>query len=131
MPPVARARAARRLIGAGVAALAGTVLTVVLIVATLLDGLAPQSDCGGDYAPSRVALADVPVNYLQWIRDAGARYALDWSVIAGIYSIGTDFGRLHAPGVRSGENAAGPGGPGKFLEPTWRLYGVDGDGDGV
>ena len=52
-------------------------------------------------------------------------------MIAGIYSIETDFGRLHAPGVRSGENAAGAGGPGQFLEPTWTLYGVDGDSDGV
>ena len=52
-------------------------------------------------------------------------------MIAGIYSIETDFGRLDAPGVRSGENFAGAGGPGQFLEPTWRTYGVDGDGDGV
>ena len=78
-----------------------------------------------------MALADIPGNYLQWIRQAGDRYGLDWTVIAGIYSIETDFGRLDAPGVRSGENFAGAGGPGQFLEGTWRRYGVDGDGDGV
>src|SRR4051812_22088160 len=100
-----------------------------------MGGLAPPSSCGSGadarYAPSRVALADIPGNYLRWIRDAGVRYGLDWSVLAGIYSIETDFGRLDAPGVRSGENSAGAGGPGQFLEPTWRVYGVDGDGDGV
>src|SRR4051794_3385873 len=100
-----------------------------------MGGLAPPSSCrsgaGARYAPSRAALADIPGNYLRWIREAGDRYGLDWSVIAGIYSIETDFGRLDAPGVRSGENSAGAGGPGQFLEPTWRLYGVDGDGDGV
>src|SRR4051794_13543099 len=100
-----------------------------------MGGLAPPSSCGSGvgarYAPSRAALADIPGNYLHWIRLAGARYELDWSVIAGIYSIETDFGRLDAPGVRSGENAAGASGPGQFLEPTWRIYGVDGDGDGV
>lgn len=52
-------------------------------------------------------------------------------MIAGIYSIETDFGRLDAPGVRSGENAAAAGGPGQFLEGTWRVYGVDGHSDGV
>jgi hypothetical protein len=52
-------------------------------------------------------------------------------VIAGIYSIETDFGRLDAPGVRSGENAAGAGGPGQFLVGTWTVNGVDGDGDGA
>src|SRR4051812_30773174 len=79
-----------------------------------MGGLAPPSSCGsGDgtrYAPSRVALADIPGKYLRWIRQAGNRYGLDWSVIAGIYSIETDFGRLDAPGVRSGENSAGAGG---------------------
>jgi hypothetical protein len=63
------------------------------------------------YAPSRAALADIPGNYLQWIGQAGERYGLDWSVIAGIYSIGTDFGRLDAPGVQSGESR--PARPGR------------------
>jgi membrane-bound lytic murein transglycosylase B len=68
---------------------------------------------------------------MRWIRQAGDSYGLDSSVLAGVYSIETDFGRLDAPGVRSGENFAGAGGPGQFLEPSWRAYGVDGDGDGV
>jgi hypothetical protein len=87
---------------AGAAALALLLLTVVLIVATLMGGLAPQSQCDGtsDYAPSSAALADIPGNYLRWIRDAGARYGLDWTVLAGIYSVESDFGRLDASAVR-------------------------------
>jgi hypothetical protein len=126
---------ARRLLAAGAGAMALSGLLLVLLVATLMGGLAPSSSCGlgsgARYAPSAVALADIPGNYLRWIRQAGDRYGLDWSVLAGIYSIETDFGRLDASGVRSGENFAGAGGPGQFLEPTWRAYGVDGDGDGV
>src|SRR3954449_1046440 len=125
----------RRLLAAGAAAVALLGLLLVLLVATLMGGLVPPSSCGpgagARYAPSAVAMADIPGNYLRWIRQAGGRYRLDWSMIAGIYSIETDFGRLDAPGVRSGENGAGAGGPGQFLEATWRLYGVDGDDDGV
>jgi hypothetical protein len=132
---VVQPRVARRLIAAGAAAIALLALLLVLLIATLMGGLAPPNTCapgaGTRYAPSPVALADIPSNYLQWIRQAGDQYGLDWSVIAGIYSIETDFGRLDAPGVRSGENFAGAGGPGQFLAATWRLYGVDGDGDGV
>src|SRR3954462_6674444 len=96
-----------------------------------MGGLAPQG-CGpaANFAPSAVALADIPGNYLGWIRTAAPRYGLDWTVIAGIYSIESAFGRLDAPGVRSGENFAGAGGPGQFLAPTWERYGVDGDHDG-
>src|SRR3954451_15120540 len=100
-----------------------------------MGGLVPPSSCGpgagARYTPSAVALADIPGNYLRWIRQAGDRYGLDWSVLAAIYSIETDFGRLDAPDVRSGENPAGAGGPGQFLAPTWRIYGVDGNSDGV
>src|SRR3954470_22877959 len=97
-----------------------------------MGGLAPQG-CGtpANLAPSAVALADIPGNYLGWIRAAAPRYGVDWTVIAGIYSIESDFGRLDAPGVRSGENFLGAGGPGQFLAATWARYGVDGDGDGV
>src|SRR5919108_1412958 len=135
MSALVQPRAARRLIAAATAAIALLALLLALIVATLMGGLAPPSTCGPGagtrYAPSPAALADIPGNYLQWVRHAGDRYRLDWSVIAGIYSIETDFGRLDAPGVRSGENFAGAGGPGQFLAGTWERYGVDGDNDGV
>lgn len=120
-------------LAAGATALVAMVgVALVLLVATLMGGLAPQG-CGpaANFAPSAVALADIPGNYLGWIRTTATRDGLDWTVIAGIYSIESDFGRLDAPGVRSGENFAGAGGPGQFLAATWERYGVDGDNDGV
>src|SRR3954453_4942092 len=135
MGAVVPPRVGRRLLAAAAAATVLLGLLLVLLVATLVGGLAPPSTCESGaatrYAPSPAALAGIPGNYLQWIRQAGDRYGLDWSVIAGIYSIETDFGRLDAPGVRSGENFAGAGGPGQFLAATWERYGVDGNGDGV
>jgi hypothetical protein len=99
-------------------------MLLVVLVATLMGGLAPPGSCGpgagARYAPSAVALADIPGNYLRWSRQAGDRYGLDWSVLAGIYSTETDFGRLDGPGVRADENAAGAGGPGQFVKPRPR-----------
>jgi Transglycosylase SLT domain len=123
----------RRLIP--VAALVGALLCVlpIALVAGMMGGLA-QSSCApaatADFAPSRAALDDIPGNYLRWMRQASNRYRVHWSVLAGIYSIESNFGRLQAPGVRMGENYAGAGGPGQFLAATWALYAVDGDGDG-
>src|SRR4051812_721526 len=128
-----QSRVGRRLLAAGAAAIALLGVLLVLLVAALMSGLVAPSSCGpgagARYAPGAAALADIPGNYLRWIRQAGDRYGLDWSVLAGIYSVETDFGRLDAPGVRSGENAAGAGGPGQFLAPTWRMYGVGGNSD--
>jgi hypothetical protein len=65
---------ARRLLAAGAAAIALLGL-LVLLVATLMGGLVPPSSCGpgagARYAPSAVALADIPGNYLRWIRQPG------------------------------------------------------------
>ena len=132
MSGVVQPRAALRLAAAATALLAVLGVALVLLVATLMGGLTPQG-CAttANFAPSAVALADIPGDYLGWIRAAAPRYGLDWTVIAGIYSIESDFGRLDAAGVRSGENFAGAGGPGQFLAATWERYGVDGDADGV
>lgn len=113
-------------------ALLGLVL-LVAIIAALFGGL--QQPCGsgaggGRFAPSKEALSDIPGNYLKLYREAGQKYKIDWAILAGIGSIETNHGRLDAPGVRSGENFAGAGGPMQFLAATWAQYGVDGDGDG-
>jgi membrane-bound lytic murein transglycosylase B len=85
----------------------------------------------GDYARSAAALADIPGKYLHWIQDAGAQYGLEWTVIAGIYSVESEFGRSNLAGGSFGENSAGAGGPGQFLSGTSDRYGTDGDGDGI
>jgi len=81
--------------------------------------------------PSGEALADIPADYLAIYREAGEDYGLDWAVLAAVGKIETDHGRLDAPGVASGENPSGAGGPMQFLASTWANVGVDGNGDGV
>jgi hypothetical protein len=75
----------------------------------------------GGSAPSRSALTDIPPDRLALYRQA-ARVCpgLDWSVLAGIGKVETDHGRSPLPGVGSGQNSAGAGGPMQFLEPTFQ-----------
>lgn len=80
--------------------------------------------------PSDTALADIPENYLEIYRSAAEEYGLDWAVLAAVGKIETDHGRYDAPGVSSGENSSGAGGPMQFLAATWASVGVDGNGDG-
>lgn len=72
----------------------------------------------------------IPSNYLALYKKAGQQYGLPWNLLAGIGKIETDHGQSNAPGVHSGENFAGAGGPMQFEAATWAVYGVDGDGDG-
>jgi uncharacterized protein YkwD len=94
----------------------------------------PSGTPGPSYVsqePSGVAVADIPSDYLALYRQAAEEYGLDWAILAAIGKIETDHGRLDAPGVTSGENSAGAGGPMQFLASTWANVGVDGNGDGV
>ncbi|WP_232376330.1 lytic transglycosylase domain-containing protein [Amycolatopsis aidingensis] len=74
----------------------------------------------GSTQPSQEALADIPADYLALYQAAAPVCpGLDWSILAAIGKIETDHGRLRAPGVHSGENFAGAGGPMQFLQPTF------------
>jgi murein DD-endopeptidase MepM/ murein hydrolase activator NlpD len=120
-------------LAAGATALFGVVLGIVLLGADIRAAQCGAGD-GALYAPSAEALADIPGNYLQLYEQAAAEYQLGgdgWSWLAAVGSIETDHGRLEAPGVTTGENSAGAGGPMQFLAETWRSYGVDGNGDGA
>jgi murein DD-endopeptidase MepM/ murein hydrolase activator NlpD len=88
---------------------------------------------GSAIAPSANTLADIPGNYLELYQRAGAEYGLGpdgWAYLAAVGKIETNHGRSELPGVRSGENFAGAGGPMQFLSGTWDAYAVDGNGDG-
>jgi membrane-bound lytic murein transglycosylase B len=81
-------------------------------------------------APSRAAVADIPVGYLRLYRQAGARYRIPWSVLAAIGKVESDHGRVRLPGVRSGSNWAGACGPmqlgcvpGSRAGNSWPRYG--------
>ena len=69
----------------------------------------------------RVAAA-APASELREIyRDAGARFGVDWSVLASINFVESAFGR-----VRSASEA-GARGPMQFLPATWEAFGAGGD----
>ncbi|QIN84620.1 peptidoglycan DD-metalloendopeptidase family protein [Rubrobacter tropicus] len=136
---------------------AGVVLSLGLIVVVLLSSVnAVTASCradaraaenatalpgggGSSYAsPSYVsqgwgedALSDIPEEYLRIYESVAEEYGLDAAILAAIGKIETDHGRLDAPGVTSGENPWGAGGPMQFLASTWANVGVDGDGDGI
>ncbi len=58
---------------------------------------------------------------LGYYRDAGGRYQVDWSYLASINFIESDFGRVNGP------SSAGALGPMQFMPATWQDYGRGGD----
>ena len=87
------------------------------------------SQAGAQPAAANDAEA-IPADYLELYKKAGRKYGIPWNVLAGVGKVESDHGRSNLPGVKSGENYAGAGGPMQFLKPTFKLYGVDGNGDG-
>ncbi|PRX07821.1 UNVERIFIED_ORG: transglycosylase protein with SLT domain [Actinomadura viridilutea] len=71
----------------------------------------------------------IPADYLALYKKAGEEYGIPWNVLAGIGKVETNHGTSRLPGVTSGENYAGAGGPMQFLEATFREFGVDGNND--
>ena len=96
-------------------------------------GAGDRSGTGGsDEGASALALREIPPDYLRLYRAAGARYGLDWAILAGIGRVECDHGRDPDPSCthEGAVNSAGAGGPMQFIGSTWSTYGVDGDGDG-
>ena len=111
----------------------GALIAVLLAVLAIGGMMLGASKAAGAPAgnPSAYAVADIPPEMLAIYRRAAETCpGLSWSVLAAIGSVETDHGRSTLPGVHSGENFAGAGGPMQFLQGTWDAYGVDGDGDG-
>jgi membrane-bound lytic murein transglycosylase B len=89
-------------------------------------------------APDPVAgIADIPARFLGLYRAAGAKYGVDWRILAAIGKNESDHGRSTAPGVLEGLNFADCcSGPMqictvKSCSSVWQHYAVDGDGDGL
>ena len=76
-------------------------------------------------ADSKATLVDP--GDLRQLYQAGASTCpgLSWTVLAAIGQIETDHGRATAV------SPAGAEGPMQFMPATWRIYGVDGNGDGI
>ena len=97
-------------------------------------GLSPSSPGSPTFVSqnwSEAAMSDVPQEILPIYEKAGKDYGLDAAVIAAVGKVETNHGRSDLPGVKSGENSAGAGGPMQFLASTWANVGVDGNGDGT
>lgn len=92
------------------AAVAAATVVLLAVVAGAAGGLAASlTGAGaGGARPSRLALADIPPDYLVLYQAAAATCpGLDWSVLAAVGDVESDHGRLDAPGVRSGHNEKG------------------------
>ena len=114
----------------------GLPLALVALIAAMVGGLAEQAAAPpvGGYAPSQIALADIPPLYLRTYEAAGAAYGVGWEYLAAIGKVETDHGRSSLPGVQSGVNAYGAA-PGRCssTSATGRrrrgtLTGIDGNG---
>jgi cell wall-associated NlpC family hydrolase len=133
------------------AALIGAVSLVFLIV-VIVGGIVSWPARSVASAPSPVAIADIPADYLVLYQRAATRFNIDWAALAAIGKLECDHGRLQAPGCNppGTVNKAGATGPMQFLGSTWRAgtppmtvpglgpatsttgegYATDGDGDG-
>ncbi|MBN6055310.1 lytic transglycosylase domain-containing protein [Nonomuraea sp. RK-328] len=66
-----------------------------------------------------------PSSYLELYKQSATRCpGLSWTVLAAIGQVESSHGRNNGP------SSAGALGPMQFMPATWKVYGVDGDGDG-
>ncbi|MGW4365494.1 C40 family peptidase [Nocardia takedensis] len=113
-----------RVLAAGGAAFVFIVVVISAVVTTVViydrPRPTPAPSAGAGTNPSPEALADIPPEMLVLYQGAASDCpGLNWSILAAIGKIETDHGRSSLPGVHSGENASGAGGPMQFLAPTF------------
>lgn len=96
-------------------------------------GIRGGGSSGATVTPSAQARADIPPLYLALYMQAGARFGLNWAILAGIGRVECDHGRDPAPSctVEGQFNYAGAGGPAQFLSSTWQRYGITATGQGT
>ena len=128
--PLPRLPLAIGALAAGAAALAALFLGMTLMMLVGVGGLGGLTGTTGSAdetdGPAALAKAEIPPEYLRLYEAAGARYGIDWAVLAGIGKVECDHGRDPAPACtqQGAVNPAGAGGPMQFLASTWAQYGV-------
>ncbi|MEV7006212.1 lytic transglycosylase domain-containing protein [Streptosporangium sp. NPDC051022] len=89
-------------------------------------GTGTAASAEGVPRPAGRATVGRPGSYLELYRRAAAVCpGLSWTVLAAIGQVESSHGRNNGP------SSAGALGPMQFMPATWKVYGVDGDGDGV
>ena len=115
---------------AGAAALGVLFLAMTLMMLVGVHGtgglVGGTADGEAADAPSALAKAEIPPEYLSDYEQAGQKYHLDWAILAGIGRVECDHGRDPDPACtqEGAVNSAGAGGPMQFLASTWAEYGV-------
>src|SRR3954453_1108760 len=117
------------------AVLASSGVLLLAAAASLVPGILGETPCDGDSGasapPSATAERTIPAAYVTLYQQAGAAYAVPWTILAAIGAMESDHGRSHAPGVHFGVNAFGCcAGPMQFNlhngpPSTWQTYRVD------
>lgn len=131
----------RRLLFLAAAAAVGALFTTLTVMPVFLGagqfmygggaGGACVDTSGAGRQPAQAGDArSIPREYLDLYKKAGQDYGIPWNVLAGVGKVETNHGTSTLPGVKSGQNYAGAGGPMQFLKPTWDAFAVDGDKDG-
>lgn len=113
-----------------IAALAPLAVAVLIVLMIVVLGGAIAGSCGGEEAPGSGSLnaKGIPSRYVPLYEGAARRYGLGSrgpAMLASIHQTETDFGRLNRV-----SSSAGAQGHMQFMPATWRMYGVDADGDG-
>lgn len=105
------------------------VLALIVVLTLLLPMLfvgALIAIAGEDVSPSEKALDEIPADLLPIYQRAAATCdGLDWTALAAIHKVETNFGRGPAT------SSKGAQGPMQFMPTTWNAYAADGDGDGL
>jgi hypothetical protein len=98
-----------------------------ILVGSHVYGTAPAASGGSSTsgAPLAAATAEIPAELIPIYRAAGARWGVDWTLLAAINKIETDFGR------NVSTSSAGAIGWMQFMPGTWKGYGYDANGDGT
>lgn len=68
----------------------------------------------------------VPAPYIPIYKAAGERYGVEWTLLAAIHKVETDFSR-----IKKMISYAGAIGHMQFMPRTFEAYGVDGNGNGI
>lgn len=100
-----------------------------ILVGAHVYGTAPAAAAAGragePRAPLAAATAEIPAALIPIYRAAGARWGVDWTLLAAINKIETDFGR------NLSTSSAGAMGWMQFMPGTWKGFGYDADGNGT